>query len=389
VVWTNRFPVSFLEGMEDLIQDPHKMYDEVLAIHYGTRRYLDTGEPLECRQPERCVHCFIEPYCTTMERAVTRQNEDTWDVWDVEGDASALAKLPSPLPFGITRVGASLPTMEAFHVLRDALPEGVGVYLRVPDAAPLPADLPAGSVLVAQTQAQCEAWLTGPLPDAVEEVEIRLNRDTAGWILSHRDALAALGERIRLVQPTHEHMKQASTDDIRSPRRFFATLDRPLRVSGLPVCNTPTATWVPDRAVLPSRTISEETGRFIIQELAGHHVRSAYRAKSSRCEDCRVDDRCDGMHLNMIRDQGLKLLVPLATGHEADHAEAHLTAIFPEPLGRIRHGMTPQPPAVSLYGKAQPESAPQHPLDVLDEARKQARAERLARAKALFAEGAD
>jgi len=29
VVWTNRFPVEFLEGLEDLIQDPHKMLDEV------------------------------------------------------------------------------------------------------------------------------------------------------------------------------------------------------------------------------------------------------------------------------------------------------------------------------------------------------------------------
>ena len=29
VIWTNRFPVSYLEGLEDLIQDPHKMLDEV------------------------------------------------------------------------------------------------------------------------------------------------------------------------------------------------------------------------------------------------------------------------------------------------------------------------------------------------------------------------
>ena len=59
VIWTNRFPVPFLEDLEDLIQDPHKMLDEVNGRRFHVRKYLDVGEPLNCREPERCTHCFI------------------------------------------------------------------------------------------------------------------------------------------------------------------------------------------------------------------------------------------------------------------------------------------------------------------------------------------
>ena len=77
VIWTNRFPISYLEGLEDLIQDPHKMIDEVNGRRFQIRRYIDTGKSLDCRQPERCQHCFIEPFCTTLDRSIERQNTNT------------------------------------------------------------------------------------------------------------------------------------------------------------------------------------------------------------------------------------------------------------------------------------------------------------------------
>ena len=75
VIWTNRFPVEFLEGLEDLIQDPHKMLDEVNGRRFQVRRYLDEGVPLECRDKERCQYCFIEPFCNTADRVIERQNQ--------------------------------------------------------------------------------------------------------------------------------------------------------------------------------------------------------------------------------------------------------------------------------------------------------------------------
>ncbi|MBW2459211.1 MAG: radical SAM protein, partial [Deltaproteobacteria bacterium] len=59
-LWTNRFPVAYLEGLEDLIQNPDKLFDEVHGRRFQVRRYLDLGEPLDCRSPDRCPHCFVE-----------------------------------------------------------------------------------------------------------------------------------------------------------------------------------------------------------------------------------------------------------------------------------------------------------------------------------------
>ena len=183
VVWTNRFPVAWLEGLEDLIQDPHKMLDEVNGRRYQVRRYLDTGEPLDCRQPERCEHCFIEPFCTTMDRVVSAQNSDAWEVWWVgEGE-----RPDGSLPYGCDLLGLSVPDFEELSAAGDA-----GIYARVDCADPIPARSAAEParrlVLVANTPAQLEAWLRPPVPEGVE-VEIELSDETARWMLAHRELL--------------------------------------------------------------------------------------------------------------------------------------------------------------------------------------------------------
>jgi pyruvate-formate lyase-activating enzyme len=387
VVWTNRFPVAFLEGMEDLIQDPHKMLDEINGRRFQVRNYLDTGEPLSCRQPERCVHCFIEPYCTTMERAVERQNEQTWEVWDVGADRRALRALPEPLPYGIDKVGVELDTLAELGKLVPRLPPGAGLYLRTKDAAPLPADLGASVILVARTAEQCEVWLTRPLPAQVEEVEVHLNRSTASWMLEHRELLAGLLHKVRVHQPSFEHMKDATENDVREPAFFFRQLGLRVRASGLPPCNVPGAELIEMRAVLPHRVFEQGSGRVSIHQLARYHIEQGYRSKSSRCEDCLVEDRCDGMHINMIRDQGLALLRPMIDGAWLDDARAQLTALHPQPIRRILHGRDPQPAAVSLPGFAQPTSAPADPLAMVADQQRKQREERLAKARELFNPG--
>ena len=99
-IWTNRFPVSYLEGLEDLIQDPHKMLDEVNGRRFQVRRYLDEGKPLDCRQPERCKHCFIESFCTTMERTIANQSAERFDVWWTDSVPLSAQDLPPQMPFG-------------------------------------------------------------------------------------------------------------------------------------------------------------------------------------------------------------------------------------------------------------------------------------------------
>jgi hypothetical protein len=105
-------------------------------------------------------------------------------------------------------------------------------------------------------------------------------------------------------------------------------------------------------------------------------VREGYFARSERCRGCRLASRCDGAHVNLLRDQGLKQLEPLVDGAWAEDAEAQLIARWPEPPERVRDGRTPERPHPSVPGFAQPESAPMDPLAVIAaklQARREAR----------------
>ncbi|MBK9644807.1 MAG: radical SAM protein [Deltaproteobacteria bacterium] len=355
-IWTNRFPVSYLEGMEDLIQDPHKMLDEVNGRRYHVRNYLDTGTPLECREPDRCKHCFIEPFCTTMERVVTTQNQEALELWWVGADP-AVDPLTEPLPFGATWLGLHRATV-------GELPTTRAIYAEVDEAAPLPqraADAPPLR-LVAKTAAQLQAWLGEASLPAGVSLEIRLTQETAAWMLEHSERLVLHLDQLTLVQPTHETMSAAVAEDVRDPASFFAALGLRVRVAGLPACAAPGTLLVEPLRRLDRATFDAETGRLDWRELARHHVSREYRGKSVRCADCRLTARCEGLHINMIRDQGLKLCRPLVDGEWAEEAEAQLSLAQPRPRRRIEDGMTPQPPAPSLPGFAPPETPEEDPL---------------------------
>lgn len=365
VIWTNRFPVSYLEGLEDLVQDPHKMLDEVNGRRWQVRRYLDDGKPLDCRQPERCVHCFIEPFCTTQDRVIQRLHTDGWSVWAVDDPAAPLPE--GRLPYGATMLGVHVADPAALASI--VLPDGAGLYARIDAPGPLP-DLAAPVVLVADTAAHLDAWIDGPWP-----LDVHLNQRTAPWLLANRDRVAAARGRLRIHQPSYERLDETRANDVRDPAAFFRALDLRVPVSGLPACLAPGMDLIEARAILRSDLFEADTGRIAIRDMAHHHVREGYFARSERCRDCRLASRCDGAHVNLLRDQGLKSLQPL-DGAWADDAEAQLVARWPVPPVRVRDGRAPEAPHPSVPGFAPPAAAPQDPLAVIAaklQARREAR----------------
>jgi molybdenum cofactor biosynthesis enzyme MoaA len=361
VVWTNRFPVEFLEGLEDLIQDPHKMLDEVNGRRFQVRRYLDEGAPLECRQKERCEHCFIEPFCTTADRVIERQNQASWDVWWI-GAANGTPPSASDLPFGCRSVGLEvedLPDVEQLGIHPD-----VGLYVRMKGTSRLPdrTRVPNRLLLGLREAEQLDVVLNGtPLPADVE-VEIELNQRTAPWLLSHRERLRDYLDVVRLHQPSHEFLKDAVANDVRDLKAFFAELALPVRTSGLTACLAPGTQIVEAPKILDRKLFDPETGRVAIRELARTHVVHGYLAKSLRCRECIVSDRCEGAHINFIRDQGFAELQPLREGAWAENAAAQLLAQRPTPLPRVRDGQPLQSVAQSLPGFALPQATPVEPL---------------------------
>jgi MoaA/NifB/PqqE/SkfB family radical SAM enzyme len=378
-VWTNRFPVAFLEGLEDLIQDPHKMLDEVNGRRFQVRRYLDGGAPLDCRQPERCVHCFIEPFCTSADRVIDalRTRAVGWFELGEEDPAGdlALVREGAGLAAGADGIAVRVPDVEALEAL--AVPPGVRVLARVDrlDAATL-ARLPDEVELEVAEPEQLELLLANPGQSLSRRVCILLNVRTGPWVLANRAHVEAALDAVWIRQPAWEHLAQATAEDVRDPAAFFRALGLRVAVAGLPACAAPGTRLLPDPVRLPVEVFDRETGRLAIRPLARHHVDSRYRARSLRCRDCRVEARCEGPSINMVRDQGLALCAPLVQGPWADDAEAQLLALHPEVPPRLATGRPPEAAAPSLPGFPGPGDAPVDPLALLARGKAEARRRR-------------
>ena len=363
VVWTNRFPVEFLEGLEDLIQDPHKMLDEVNGRRFQVRRYLDEGTPLECREKTRCQYCFIEPFCTTADRVVERQNQASWDVWWI-GAVNDPADVPAAtaLPFGSRSIGVEVDDLADVEKL--GVPSDVGIYVRPKQTSRLVdrSQVPNRLLVGLREPEQLDVVLSGAPLAAGVEVEIELNQRTAPWLLSQRERVRTYLDVVRVHQPTYEFLKDAVANDVRGLQAFFTELALPIRTSGLTACLAPGTRLVDPPKILEKKLFDPTTGRLAIRELARSHVVHGYLAKSLRCRDCVVTERCEGAHINFLRDQGFAQLDPLREGAWAEDAAAQLVALQPTPLPRVRDGQPLQPVGPSLPGFAPAQAAPIEPL---------------------------
>ena len=374
-IWTNRFPLPVLEGLEDLIQDPHKMLDEVNGRRYQVRRYLDEGQPLDCREAARCTHCFIAPFCDSADDLIGALHEDAVDVIDVGADLERLDELwDDGWPFG-ARIAATVGTRDdaARIVARVAGP----VLLSVTDPAGLASvPLPPRVAIELQSTQGLDEFLSNPGQKSTRELHILLTRETAAWLVEHRIALGGVLDDLWLHQPSWERMETALERDVADPRAFFAALDLPIRVSGLPACLCPGAVLVEEPIRIPVDLFAVDTGRLAIDSLARWHVASRYRTKSVRCRGCVLDDRCSGLHVNMVRARGFKLATPLTDGALATEARAQLIALRPEPPHSMAGGRSPVGPAPALPGSAAAPDAPEDPLATLARAKGQDRQRR-------------
>ncbi len=308
-IWTNRFPVQHLEGMEELIQDPHKMLDEVGGRRRQFRRYLDTGAPIECRDKARCPHCFIEPFCSALDRHVSDQRAGAFTVWWV-GDRHDLVDRRPP---GTIQVGTN--TMPAAPV---------PVYLRA--ASFVDAVFPAGSRAVA-TRPEHLDQLAGVNVD----VEVHLTKEMCAGLVGR-----AIAANWILHAPTYLHAAESAALDP-DYRGFFTGLAPGARAQNLPACLAPGAMLEAAPRILDA-SLFHQTGEMAIDAFVDGYVQHEYRAKSLRCSSCAVNHACPGAQLQYLRAHGFKQLQPLT--------QAVSVPVFTSP--RLRDGVVPQPGSVRL-----------------------------------------
>jgi len=356
-IWLNRFPPQHIEGYEHLIQDPYKLSDEVRGRQEEYARLLDHGVPLDCRAPQRCRHCYLQPLCDELDHTRARLAERRFSVLRLDHRAA----LQAPVNFGgdpasrrrarggprsLPILGAADPAPPPAPSLPDLVQEAGAdrLWLVAPDlpralalAAPFPRELGLELELedlhdLIDTLADASAIVGGRrvrriLCDTPEdaarlleidgdfEVVLALSRAAAPWLL----ALDHAPPRLILRQPTHQRLTESAQRDLDLPA-FFAALRPQIPVEGVPAC----ILGRPPRS-RPQHLDGAHFGperRLEIFRFTRRYIADGFFTKSLRCGACVYNDACRGQHINYVRAHGYAAMQPILAGDPRAAIEA-------------------------------------------------------------------
>jgi hypothetical protein len=312
-LWTNRMPVTYLEGFERLIQEPHKLQSEFDGGRHNFEGWLRTGVKPDC-WGERCDYCFLEGPCRATllpyrERLLRGEfpsvRIDARHVWP--SDAARLAFLSQRT----TRVRVTAPDAAAAVQTLDelAFPHARRAVALAPGADPT-ALLGHADRFVASTVAQAKAYLLGAaaLPDDVE-IEVALTRELAGWLLDRPELCRARGHRLIAALQTHE-FRSGVVDHDPDPQTLQRLALSGVRLKAVPRCVARAEVEPADRPELDAALLDGE-GNLDLDRFVHHYIVCEYRVKSLRCARCAEVDRCDGLHVNYLREHGFGVMMPL------------------------------------------------------------------------------
>lgn len=303
-LWTNRWPAPLLEGVEHLIQDPHKLLDEVRGTAEGFQALLEAGTPLGCAG-ERCGSCAMDHFCRAIGEARERLAAGRFAV--VAMAAAAAIELPAGAGRALARQQAA-----AWRISAGDGSEVAAALARLPAAedAPLELDLRRWSGLPAELGARVrrvvvrdEAMLTAALRLPGCDLELPLERAT-GSVAAH--ALALAPERVVLVASPRPRLSSTLAEGL-APAEV-AALACGARAEGVPRCLAPRGE--PRRAILAADTLRAD-GVIDLFAWAERYVGEGARTRSLRCAGCAEAARCDGAHVNEVRAHGFSFMRPI------------------------------------------------------------------------------
>lgn len=280
-LWTNRLHPEYLEGNEDMIQDPIKILDEVRGRKEIFEDYLSRGRIMPC-YGERCRFCFMETFCCELKK--------------LKEDLSA-GKVDS---FLACRANMhKIPLAKKFH------PEYFILH-NVNGDDSMFSGLEKEQVVVRVDRIdENMSWEKG------RHYEILINKDTEPFIL---DEIQKIGSRhldISICPQTYLSLEDSRCHEVDIPEFFnkIRSLPEEVCVRDVPPCIYTTN-------VLKTRDfydlgIFHDDFSVDIFWFAAYFITQRYRVKSLGCRACIFFDRCPGLHVNTIRSFGFRLLKPV------------------------------------------------------------------------------
>jgi len=348
-IWLNRFPPPHCEGYEELIQDPYKLNDEVRGRREEFKKLMDYGEALDCRQPERCHYCYLEPLCDTLEEVRSTLSSADFEAvrhevgWEAKqgpvfgGDPASTrrARLEQPeagrvrLPMlsasrervaympvaelakqaGVStlilvaeRVADVGPALDGFPAMRSLHLE-LGDYTGFAAALDEDGRLHGRDVLSVRAGSAEEAEALLGLAQSFE-VRIELRRRNEAWLFG----LEELPSRLAIVQPTYERLTESAHEDV-DWEAFFRDFRFEPPVEGVPHCALGRAPRASVKALDAAMLV--DSGAPEIFRYTKRYIRDRFVTKSLRCGDCAYDLECEGVHINRVRASGYRVMRPV------------------------------------------------------------------------------
>jgi len=246
-IWTNRFPPHFLEGYEELIQDPYKLHAEVEERKERFENIIKGKEKMFPCYPDACSYCFWQNFAKTVMEL--RELRKKYYLNPVSGEK-------------ITQ-SIKIKNKADFNKLKK-------LNHRI-------------------------------------NYEIFLNKNTEDWVLRNQEKLREIKENVVLTLENHLLFSKSRENDI-NLKKFFQKIKIPgLRIKNIPYCIYPQGKIL--KRELKNLPFRGE--RVDIHEVVDWYILNRYYTKSLRCKDCKFYRECPGMHINYIRNFGYKILSPI------------------------------------------------------------------------------
>ncbi len=324
-LWTNRLPVTYLEGAERLIQDPHKLLSEFDGGRHNFEGYLKRGLKPDCHG-ERCDYCFLDGPC--------RQTMFPYREALVAGQFATVRRKAVQVWAGTpARDHFERQTAERVVLVADSAPQALAALpelgfadaaltLALPQVAQVAAFVAASPRPVARClvagAADLAAALGGAVP-ASTTIEVALDRPVAAWLIANPALWTSAKDRLVAALPNHDVLSASKANDP-EPATLRQLAQLGVRLKNVPKCMAGAEVEAGDHGVLDAAML-DAAGDLDLDKYVAHYTTHEYYAKSVRCGLCAEADRCRGLHISYVRNVGLGALVPLdASGQPVPEA---------------------------------------------------------------------
>ncbi|MGD9822776.1 MAG: radical SAM protein [Desulfobacter sp.] len=296
-IWTNRFPPGLLEGHEALIQDPHKLYDEINGRADLFEGYRHTGK-LHCRS-ERCETCFMRPFCNKYlwyeKKRYNAAGIDT--ICTPKITEKLFTYLADVSPYSLETV-LSRENLDKYLMQKRKASRFQRILFTMTDWKP--SGLQWSKIF---NDGRCAVEITGSsqnLPEIIQsgiKTVFLLNRDTRQMIMAHYDLVQRFAATISFRFPVFEKLSTAR-DEYEGILEFLC-LFQSIPVQDCTPCLANGGFFRSRNVISPELYLDK--GRMDLGGLVEEYIHRDYFIKGDRCSECIHEKNCRGMHINFIR----------------------------------------------------------------------------------------